>query len=189
MTDLSIKDFSATARRALDGDIRIARDKPDELVNKGTLGNRLATKLEGGRIHETLAERKQDAINAFRKALEKEYGIDVGEQAFEAVGLGRGQALTGRVVQAAVSTAERLQQGNDLNKEAWINARLPPSEEFDNFVKTVLGNDMTPQQLTEAEWTEYTTRLKDRVWMEGTGTPLSEQQVNEIAKDTLEQVH
>jgi hypothetical protein len=111
MSGISIERFMQVARESSSGDIRMRADNEDKLVNKGTVGNRLATVLNMGDAG-SRNDRTNIAIDKFRQAMVDRYqrdGLDALNQALEEENPdaeeGDPQRFTGRVVMRAAQLA------------------------------------------------------------------------------------
>jgi hypothetical protein len=78
MSDISLGNYIRTARESGSGVIRLDAKTESELVNKGTLGNRLASNLGMGN-RDTVDSRQAKALEGFRQAVISQFGNDVAE--------------------------------------------------------------------------------------------------------------
>ena len=203
MERLSLNDFQAVANRSLDGDVRIAKGQEGVLVNKGTLGNRLASVFQGvGRAiglirpDPSRAQRQEVALERFKEALTSQYGERAATQALQATGLdGADARLTGRSIRDAVSVASEGKQAN-LGQVAQAtlafgapnagNAASAPFRELVNQVKPGLD----PDSLSLECRNEYNSRLNKALFQHsGYGKEmLSPDQASRVAARTLKHV-
>ncbi|THF64110.1 protein kinase domain-containing protein [Pseudothauera rhizosphaerae] len=126
ITNNRLDQFVHVARQSGDGEVRSSRQDENRLINKGSLGQRLAgfvthigEKLGILRPDPTRAQRQEQAIKDFTGALVEEYGKFVAEKAMEKAGLDRsGVRLTGETILQVAGEAKRLQeQKTSLNDE------------------------------------------------------------------------
>src|SRR5687767_10073688 len=111
---ISLRQFQHIAKQDLEGDVRVSQDQ-DRLVNKGTLGQKIATLfsdvgralgLGGG---DSRAQRQQQALEGFQKSLISTYGQDIGDQVLQEAGLDVGDVrLTGAKVLEVIDRAQEL---------------------------------------------------------------------------------
>ncbi len=93
MSGISLNQLKNVARENLDGDLRVSRDSQETLVNKGTLGNKIATFFDSiGRAlglisDDTRQLRQQEALRGFSDSLKDHYGADVAQRALRQAGL------------------------------------------------------------------------------------------------------
>lgn len=204
MSGVSLRGFVSTARQAEgSGNIRLAKGGAgDQLVNKGTLGNRVASFFRAGaeavglvQADPTRAQRRQAAVTSFRQALTDRYGADAATSALGATGLGQaGARLTGKLVLAAVghARAEWRQQvaANTAKREAF----LPPepgkaaSPKFLQVAHAAGLRDL--DHLGAPEKVEYAKRLQGLVAYETNlnRQPLTEQRAEQLARKALREV-
>lgn len=203
MSGISLRDYSSIARLDQTGTIRVSRDDDSQLVNKGTLGQRIASwwsdvkqAIGWSQPDLTRADRQTAALDGFRKALTGTYGEEVANQALGTTEFGRNQGapLTGRVVSIAVQNADAIAKGNRLVNTGTMNKLLPPippgepTQEFRALVQTLQPN-VTVEQLTPRELTEFEARFRSRTAMIDLTAERKPDQINAIARQTLAEVH
>ena len=141
MTYLSFDSYIRQARES-EGTIRVAKGTETELVNKGTLGNSLATfftnigraigSVFGHQPDQTKAQRNEQALVGFRKALVEQFGQGIAEETLRLTGLregGTATKLTGKGVTEAEAIAQQLRRSNrEVNRQRLTDC-LPPSYE------------------------------------------------------------
>jgi hypothetical protein len=184
MSGISVgtKTYVDTAKLG-DGDIRLAKDGGGELVNKGTLGNKIASFFHSiGRALGLVesrsadrAQRQQAALEGFKNALVQDFGQVAGSHG--AIGLG--DRLTGRTVQLAMESArgqyQYIKRGNDM--QTGVN-------ELKGSAQT-LGVD--PGKLTGQQSKDYSANFekgKETV-LNGEVRPLSTAELKSISEDAL----
>src|SRR5690242_6464183 len=69
-----LRQFHEVAKQGLDGEVRLSRDDPNPLVNKGSLGSRISTFFDTigralGPVSDDRKERQQQALEGFREGL------------------------------------------------------------------------------------------------------------------------
>jgi hypothetical protein len=134
MPEISVNTYVQRARESGDGEIRFAQGE-DRLVNKGSLGQRIATFFQGlfgtdkkpesdtnVRLREShemsdpnlgrtldVKDRTMRALEGFKDALAQQYGANAAEKALREAGIDSSTiSLTGRSVLVAAEKAEQL---------------------------------------------------------------------------------
>ena len=199
MSDINIHTLYSRALREPDSEIRVSKEDGNKL-NRGTFGQRIASwfrdqRQVSGHLDQTRKDRQDAAFEKFKEALKAYYGEDVAKTVIDNIDYGRTVTkLTGKVITTAVKDAKNLAETNRLNNTAGLNKRLPPlppnpgSPEFLNVVAT-LGNGVTLENLTAQELREYEIRLRNRLAAEDIKAPHSANWFDQIASETLKQVH
>jgi hypothetical protein len=184
MSGISIERFLQVARESRTGDIRISAGDDKQLVNKGTLGHRLATALDMGNA-DTRDDRTGIAIDKFRAALVDRYGQDVGNRALDEAlaGARTDGAFTGQLVMKAADLALRMSYHDRLENKQTID-RIVGDSGLQDPAKQVFKERFT--QALEARTDFFRLRLPD--FEETALTNTIRQQVTGLmaAEDTLE---
>src|SRR5947209_2161400 len=133
MTDLSLSTYIKAARESAGGVIRESSDDRTKLVNKGTLGHWIATKLDWGDSG-TRGDRNERALEGFRQALVDRYGSTIAEEALKAAGLdGDMETLTGQgVLQAARHAQKAVKDNRSVNDEVFLRRRDEGESQLDS---------------------------------------------------------
>jgi hypothetical protein len=109
----SLQHFLDAASQSKSGEIRVNAGTEDRIVNKGTLGNRIATKLNINTDEETRLDRGATARQRFRDALVDRYGEKIGGHALsEAMRLAlrhEDASLTGAIMLKADKLARQME--------------------------------------------------------------------------------
>jgi hypothetical protein len=202
MTNVALRSFVSTAHEAGSGEIRLAKGTSDQLVNKGTLGNRVASFFQDAaraiglmKPDPTRAQRQQSALDGFKDALENHFGKGIADAALQATGLDTATRLTGRAVAAAIDNAKTIWAQNRAANLAGIQSYLPPgpgeaaSPTFAELAAS-LKPPLDPADLTATQRLEFATRLRESVQSESrlNRQALDGGKLAGIAKDTLKQV-
>jgi len=197
-SNISLREFQMIARLSGDGDIRISRNTQDgeHLVNKGTLGNKIATFFDGiGRAfgaEDTRGERNQGALNGFRQALIDGYGRH-GELALQGAGLlvGSHQVLTGTDVLRVLEHAEEMRRG-EINSERHRHEDMSLYEDVTWQMGKELSeknNNRTPDEFFRYE-TDLRRRVSDRCRFESDlyRNKLTDEQIREFARQEKDSI-
>jgi hypothetical protein len=203
MSSISFHGYMAKAFETPSGEVRVAKGTTDQLVNKGTFGNRLASFFQDAaraiglmRPDPTRAQRQQSALDGFRAALEAHYGQEAALAGLQAAGLDvDGVALTGRAMIAAADNAKvAVAQNRAANLQA-LDGYAPPSGDEpagENFAQLAasMKPPLDPEDLTADQRQEFTTRLRDAVIAESklNRKTLDDKTMAGLAKTTLKQV-
>jgi len=195
MSGISLNQFRTVAEKQEGGDLRVSRDDKDTLVNKGTIGSKIATFFETiGRAlglidGDTRKLRQQEAIRSFADSLKDHYGPDVARQALrQGAGLvddhpgldpqegphnlvgpfqgGRLETLTGRLVLKILDQAETLRQQMQERVDEIALDALPGGAFFEVLKE---DPDLQALGLNEAPQevlNEYESRLRERLRLE-----------------------
>lgn len=202
MTGLSLRSYISTAREAGVGEVRIAKGTTDQLVNKGTFGNRVASFFQDTaraiglmKPDPTRALRQQGALDGFKDALEGHFGKALADAALHAAGLDAATGLTGAAMITAADHAKAAQAQNRAANLAAVEAYAPPGPGEDAgpaFAKLAAARKppLDPAGLGPSERLEFTTRLQESVLSESQlgRHPVGDDRVAELAKDVLKQV-
>lgn len=203
MSGISLQSYISKARESVSGEVRIAKGTEDQLVNKGTLGNKIATFFQdiGGamgllRPNDTLARRQSDALEGFKESLTKHYGEQVAKEAIHLAGLDeRNVTLTGRVMLNTQQYAQGLLQINRDHNTRTYSQFLPPSPGQDatpHFLDVLqaMKPPRDPDALTTDQKVAYHLRLQDNIKSESElgRKELSQEKIEQLAQETLKQV-
>jgi hypothetical protein len=118
-SNISLRQFREIAKQDREGDVRLSRDTPDRLVNKGTLGQMIATVFEniGQALHlvgDSRRERQELSLQGFKDSLLSSYGDDITKKALHEAGLDETQTglqqfrFTGDKILRALDHAQGL---------------------------------------------------------------------------------
>ena len=199
MSGITLRDYMSTAKLDQSGTIRTTRDDASQLVNKGTLGNRIASWFQ--KTFTGLAPdretRQRAALDGFRNALAGTFGTEVAKLALagiEEYGRTENPRLTGRMITVAINNAKAISTGNQLANAGSVNNLLPPPQggtatpEFLALVKT-LGDDMTPDQLSPKELAEFEARFRSRTGSLDLTSDRLHARIQDVARQTIAEVH
>ena len=109
MSGIGLGTFREIAQQSDAGEVRFAKGSSDELINKGTRGQRFVTwvkELFSSNSDSTRAGRQDAANKAFKDAMIGEYGVVGAQAAFREAGLTPGKALTGEKIKWALDYAD-----------------------------------------------------------------------------------
>ncbi|MBW7899905.1 MAG: hypothetical protein H3C26_00380 [Rhodocyclaceae bacterium] len=203
MNPISIERFWKAGGQAGEGDVRIARGNENTLVNKGTLGHRMASAIQGFarsiglmRPDTTRAQRQQQAMDSFAASLRNRYGKANAEVALQRAGLDQdGARLTGRAIRSAILAAEGRRDATGLSNLAGMQKFLPPtagntpSDAFRTLV-TQLDPGLDAERLDPQVAKVYAQRLQEAVREEGRmgRESISPQDLGDLARSTLKSV-
>jgi hypothetical protein len=203
MSSISLRGYISTAFEKGSGEVRLAKGTTDQLANKGTLGNRLASFFQDAaraiglmRPDPTRAQRQQSALEGFREALTRHFGAEAAQAGLQAAGLDvDGVALTGRAMIAATTNAKAAVAQNRTQNLLALESFAPPGPGEDasagfGRIAARMKPPLHPSTLTAEQRLEFTTRFRDSVIAQSNvnRTALDGGQVEELAKDTLKQV-
>jgi hypothetical protein len=202
--ELSLRQFQHVARQSEGGTVRLAEDSKSELVNKGTIGHKIASLFKGlGRLlgmTDTRQERQTGALNGFANALKDHYGTEAGNFGLERTGLKtpgqKGElkadiAMNGEDIQLAMQEAERKLR--EISKENdKLMERLSPGGNLyaglaDDEQLKELGFDPDAGLPEDAEF-ESRLRERFRVASDGGRNFISPGDAKEIAKEELKTI-
>ena len=188
---VSLGTFIAVADRSPgNADIRFAKGDGDQLVNKGTLGNRVASWFRGigegiGLVgaDATRAGRQTGALESFKRALRSEYGDAIADRALGAARLSGGDArLTAAGVRGAVAAA-RADHAR-VRADLGVRARdfTPGRPGFARIAGAVMPS--------AAGRAEYMSRLDARLKLESRNgkIALAPAEIEKFAKETFKEV-
>ncbi len=186
-SNISLRQFQHIANQDLDGNVRLSREQ-DGLVNKGTLGQKIASFFSDigqalGLIGDgNRAQRQESTLQGFSQALRGMYGNDIANQALQHHEIDPDSQvvpLTGRTIAQVIETAKQARdqqieigKGMSVNQEAYQDVVDDLREQFTPRVKQDLESrrweptgDAISKGLSEYENT-FNTRLQDRCRME-----------------------
>jgi hypothetical protein len=180
---ISLNTFVDRAKLSEGGDMRLSRDG-GELVNKGTLGQKVATFFTDigkalGLVKETkgneASDRQEKALAGFREALSRDFTPEIAEKVLTGV-----TKFTGKVVLDTVNRA-----ANQKSTIEYHNARFNP-ELSPHDVKQNLGVDL--KELSErqrGDFVRHFNRAKDDA-LEGGLRTLDFDEAKKMAGDALQ---
>lgn len=200
MTGISLSSFLHTAQQA-EGTVRIAKGTADELVNKGTIGNRLATFFRN--VGEAIglvrpnqperAQRQQQAVAAFQQALTDHYGTALANTVMARTGLDQATVLTSDLIRQTNREArQEVQQNRQQNLQS--AQRFAPPQAGDDasadFTRIAQSLKVDPDSLSTKAKTVFTERLTSAAAAQsGQGRKqLSSHAMEDLAKKTLKEV-
>lgn len=203
MSPISIERFWNAGGQSRAGEVRMARDGDDQLVNKGTLGHRMASAIQNFarsigliRPDPTRAQRQQQALESFTASLRHRYGRDNANIAIQQAGLDQeGARLTGHAIRNTIVAAAAQRQSTRLDNQNAMQALLPPStgNTSSNAFRTLVAQldpELDADHLDPQVARVYTQRLNEAVRdvsRQGRQS-LSHQDLGELAKSTLKSV-
>ncbi len=153
MSDISINRYIERALDSGSGEIRLAKGTTDELVNKGTFLNKLATKLGMGDV-ESQGHRSQAALKGFRDALTDSYGKTIADEALGKAGLlGQDARLTGsRVMQAVDEAKSQAAQFRTNTRTAFEALKNELPDDLGDEGKTQLRTSLNQALMVEYDF-------------------------------------
>lgn len=200
MSGISLSSFLHTAQRA-EGTVRIAKGTSDELVNKGTIGNRLATFFRN--VGEAIglvrpnqperAQRQQQAVAAFQQALTDHYGDAVANKVMARTGLDQATVLTSDLIRQTNQEARleiqqnRQQNLQDTQRFAPPQAGASPSADFTRIAQSLNVNPDSLSAMAKTVFTERLTSAMDAKSEQGR-IQLAAKDIEDLAKKTLKEV-
>jgi hypothetical protein len=196
-SNISLRQFVHIAKQDGEGDVRLSRDE-DRLVNKGSLGQKIATFFTNigqalGLIgDEGRQDRQQEALEGFRKSLRDMYGSDIAKTAMldnELPLYGEGK-LTGAKILGVVDRARELRDEQISRGRGMVENMI--AEKKDDYDRLIMGAreelEKTKYPLSEKNEQEFMQRLQDRCLRESDlyGEELSPGKVLSFAEEEMQ---
>ncbi len=186
-SNISLRYFSEIAKQSGDGVVRFSMDRHGEerLINKGTLGSRIATFFD---IEEkaTQDDRNRRALQGFRESLKASYG-EFGTQALERLGLSKGTELKGTDVLNAIQMAGGLWSSSN-RKEVMRHRDEKLYQDVYDGVKEAL-QEKSPKTV-DTGLKEFVNRVTERCRFESDlyRVKLTDEKIKELAGEEARQM-